>query len=500
MIFRLIILNGERRGERITVTADPMSIGRDPACGIRFDDAEIASLHAEIAHRDEGLFIRDLGSMNRILVNNRETREAQLKHGDVVEVGRTRFLIQAYVQAEVLGEAQEAKRRLWKRLAGTVIALVVLAAIARQCRHLTPSSPPPRATTRVKPSATRTAAPVATNAAAAPQAPTTTSLTSSVSASTPPVTSLQPPTSNLQQTITAITSAPLPSLAPAPMIEPEFGPSITPSMASTNDITAAAAAIATSRTDSAAAEVERAKKEIESAANELMASRIRDMMSEVASNPSPEAAEQVLASIQRVDPGFADAYLERARLLAERGRLEPAMTQLQDLVRRAPDSPAADKARAELAKLANAREHYVFPFSGHIKIAAAELNKFPETSGQDELRILSFGLDPAGQEKSIDASAVAVVVRFYDRDPATGLIHPTAATITPPPPLQGAWPEKTRKTLTASYGVPAGARRKEQFYGCLVRVHYYGALQDEWMQPRDLPADVQMAPPESRSR
>ena len=42
MIYRLVILNGDRRGERITVTEEPMSIGRGETCDIRFDDPEVA--------------------------------------------------------------------------------------------------------------------------------------------------------------------------------------------------------------------------------------------------------------------------------------------------------------------------------------------------------------------------------------------------------------------------------------------------------------------------
>lgn len=517
MIFRLVILNGEHRGERITVTPDPMRIGRDAACDIRFEDAEIASLHAEITHTPDGLHIRDLGSMNRILVNNHETREAQLKHGDVVEVGRTRFLIQAYVQAEVLGEAQEAKRRLWKKVVGVVIALMILATITQRCRR---EITPPPAHSRTKPATTRMAPPVVTSKTPAlTPAATTSTPASSVNIAPPievepgteplPLPAINPEPSTLNP---VISTAPITNLPSAPLAD-----SGTPSPStlatspsrfaaqgsSSSDLVSAEAAIATSRIDSAAAEMERAKKEIESAANEILQSRVREMMSDArsaASNQSPDEAEQVLAGIQRVDPDFAESYVERARLLAERGRLEPAMTQLSTLVRRAPDSPAAEKARAELTRLSNAREHYVFPFSGRIKIASTEINKFPESAGQSELRILSTTLEATSQEKMIDAAAVTITVRFYDRDMATGLIRPTTATITPPPPLQGVWPEKTSKTVSASYGVPAGLQRKDQFYGCLVRVHYYGALQDEWMQPKDLPADVQMAPREPRSR
>ncbi len=495
MIFRLIILNGDRRGERVTVAPDPMRIGRDPACEININDTEIAALHAEIAHTPNGPRIRDLGSMNRILVNNHETREAQLKHGDVVEVGRTRFLIQAYVQAEVQGEAQEAKRRLWKKIAILVVALIILAVVTQRCRRHEPPklATPPKA----KPTPTQTASkttPGATSEAAKPNG------MESKRPSVNPVATLDP-----TSTTTSI-SVP-PSLIPASMEEPAPASPLASTNLSTssntNDLAEAEALIAASRSNSIASEIELAQKELENASAVLLQSRVQEMMSEAqsaVSNRSLEEAEQVLAGIQRADPDFADAYLERASLFAERGRLEPAMSQLSTLVRRAPDSPAANKARAELTRLASARDHYVFPFAGHIKILSTEINKFPETAGQRELRILNATLESTGKDKTIDPGSVTVDVRFYDRNPTTGLIYPSTATLTPPPPIEGAWLDKTRKVISASYAVPANLQRSEHFYGCLVRVHYYGALQDEWMQPRDLPADVQMAPSESRSR
>ncbi|MEI6167441.1 MAG: FHA domain-containing protein [bacterium] len=151
MIYRLIILSGDRRGEQITLTREPMIIGRAATCEIRLSDPEIALSHAEIAHPDDGIFIRDLGSMNRLLINNREVHEAHLKHGDVVEVGHTRFLIQAYVQAEVERESeaedQEEKanrRKPWIFGGGMILLVGFLLIFIPRCEHhiLAPRVPP----------------------------------------------------------------------------------------------------------------------------------------------------------------------------------------------------------------------------------------------------------------------------------------------------------------------------------------------------------------------
>lgn len=103
MIFRLIYLNGAHKGERITITREPMTIGRNPSCAIHLpDDPEIAEQHCTITHGEsDELAIRDDGSMSRILLNSHEVKDAKLKHGDTIEVGRTRFLVQAFIQAEV---------------------------------------------------------------------------------------------------------------------------------------------------------------------------------------------------------------------------------------------------------------------------------------------------------------------------------------------------------------------------------------------------------------
>ena len=112
MMYRLIVLTGPAKGQRITVGKEPVTFGRDPACSVCLNDEEVARRHAVMEFTPDGLFIRDLGSMNRILVNKREVRQQRLKHGDQIELGLTSFLVQALVQAEVSGADEE---RAWER-------------------------------------------------------------------------------------------------------------------------------------------------------------------------------------------------------------------------------------------------------------------------------------------------------------------------------------------------------------------------------------------------
>jgi hypothetical protein len=127
MIYRLIFLTGSRQGQKITVEKSPMTFGHAPACSVVLADDEIAAEHAVVEHKTEGLHIRDLGSMNRILVNGREIREAWLRHGDEVEIGRTHFLVQAVVPAEVAAADEwDARRRKRLRAAGWAAAVALV--------------------------------------------------------------------------------------------------------------------------------------------------------------------------------------------------------------------------------------------------------------------------------------------------------------------------------------------------------------------------------------
>ncbi|MGQ9660753.1 MAG: FHA domain-containing protein [Kiritimatiellia bacterium] len=100
-MYRLIVLSGPMTGRRFTIEKAPMTIGRAGTCAICLPDEEAALEHAIIEHRSDGLFISDQGSMSKLLVNGLQVHKARLKHGDEVEIGRTRFLIQAFLEADV---------------------------------------------------------------------------------------------------------------------------------------------------------------------------------------------------------------------------------------------------------------------------------------------------------------------------------------------------------------------------------------------------------------
>lgn len=106
MLYRLIILNGRQKGERQSVGVGPLVIGSGPDCSFRLDAPDVACEHAQVESTEQGLYIRDLGTVNRILVNRREVSESLLKHGDTLEIGPVDLLVQACLEADISGGAR----------------------------------------------------------------------------------------------------------------------------------------------------------------------------------------------------------------------------------------------------------------------------------------------------------------------------------------------------------------------------------------------------------
>ena len=62
-------------------------IGRRAAADIVIDDATVSRRHALVLERDGGPVIADDRSRNGVFVNGRRVRQAELRHGDEVQIG-----------------------------------------------------------------------------------------------------------------------------------------------------------------------------------------------------------------------------------------------------------------------------------------------------------------------------------------------------------------------------------------------------------------------------
>lgn len=445
MIYRLIILTGPRQNERVTVEETPMTIGRDPDCAIRVDDPEVARKHAAVAHTPDGLFIRDLGSMNRILVNKHEVRELRLKHNDLIELGRTRFLVQAVVQAEVSeirASFRERSVALAKAAAAAVVVLAVVAGGAALVRKATrrPPAPPP--------------APAAVS-------PTPAQVSEELQHMREALTDIRESVRVLASRQAAAKTPP----PPRPNVPP---PSVT-----------SATAAAVSPVDEA---LQRKKENLLKQAQEQ------------SDAGNAAAADQLLASLQALAPDYLPAYEARAHLFEKRNMADRAIGQWLEVLQRSAGTASYDKAAAERTRLEQAARQQAAARVRKVKIASVEQYKFRESEDFDEMRILHIALAPESADQLPNAAAIRVQVSFFDADPASGAVTVTRA-LAPKDPLtpDGPWRKGEQKIVTATYVLPRGFRaseakagRSRQYYGYVVRVLYQGELQDTDARPKTL--------------
>jgi len=132
-MYRLVYLTGELKGKRLAITEDKVSAGREPDCAIQIPDDEASRKHALFEKRDDGIYIKDLGSTNELLVNGQIVDEALLQHGDKIEFGKTVIQFQGIVHAESIKTRRTSKTQaitaaaVFVIIAGQVLFLLFLA-------------------------------------------------------------------------------------------------------------------------------------------------------------------------------------------------------------------------------------------------------------------------------------------------------------------------------------------------------------------------------------
>lgn len=461
MMYRLIVLTGPAKGQRITIGKEPVTFGRDPDCSVCLADEEVAKRHAVMEWTPDGLFIRDLGSMNRILVNKREIRQQRLKHGDHVELGLTSFLVQALVQADVSGANGERaweRRRIRRRtlISTTVLLLVLGSGVAYF-----------RAEQLYQEARMAEPAPVA-----------------QVPEALPPET--------------------LQAMEDAHARVPENSPTgtLAGAMAMSDDLREMKKELNGIRHNVREIVQQREQKPLPAAAplsptprgNELQI-RAATMMTEARQELARRnylKADQLLAGIQVIAPDSLESYKERARLFELRGQVEAAMDQWAQVMRRSAGSEAYVEAVAERIRLGQSER--LAAVVRHIRISSISQDKFQAGDTFDEMRILNIALAPDLADQALDSSAVEIQVSFYDEDLKSRRVDPSRAmpalaSLRPDPP----WLPGEQKMINATYVVPKGLRereardgRKSIFYGYIVRVFYRGQLQDEEARPKTL--------------
>ncbi len=87
MHLTLVVSHGSQKGTEIPVAGPHFLIGRDPQCDLRPASPMISRRHCALVIREGKVFVRDFGSTNGTIVNDRRIYgEAVLASGDRLEV------------------------------------------------------------------------------------------------------------------------------------------------------------------------------------------------------------------------------------------------------------------------------------------------------------------------------------------------------------------------------------------------------------------------------
>ncbi len=88
----LIVQRGANAGSRFLINTEKVTAGRHQDSDIFLDDISVSRRHATFTRTNEGIVVKDLGSLNGTYVNRDLVEEQLLRHGDEVQIGKFRLV------------------------------------------------------------------------------------------------------------------------------------------------------------------------------------------------------------------------------------------------------------------------------------------------------------------------------------------------------------------------------------------------------------------------
>lgn len=91
-----LVVEGNRKGERIYIRESPLFIGRDKGMDIIFDDPSVSREHAVLYYYKNRFEIKDLKSTNGVIINGKKAEKGELKNRDTIKIGKIilRFILE----------------------------------------------------------------------------------------------------------------------------------------------------------------------------------------------------------------------------------------------------------------------------------------------------------------------------------------------------------------------------------------------------------------------
>lgn len=119
---------------RVEFGGQPITIGRHPDNVVPIEDDRASRFHCVIEPTEQGYCLRDLDSRNGTKLNERSTRSALLRTGDVVRIGKTRFrfvdpsqpvveVAEAQTEVEAVRRSPNLHRTAAPRAGGSAVSL-----------------------------------------------------------------------------------------------------------------------------------------------------------------------------------------------------------------------------------------------------------------------------------------------------------------------------------------------------------------------------------------
>ena len=87
-----VVRQGPKRGSRIHLDSDQITIGRHPESDIFLDDVTVSRRHAEVRRIGDAFEVADAGSLNGTYVNQSRVELERLNDGDELQVGKFKLV------------------------------------------------------------------------------------------------------------------------------------------------------------------------------------------------------------------------------------------------------------------------------------------------------------------------------------------------------------------------------------------------------------------------
>lgn len=93
---KLVVLTGASRSQEIVVNRERFRIGKSDDCDLTLKDETVSRNHCELVQEPKGYLLKDLGSTNGTLLDGAEIREAYLKPGAIITVGKVELKVRPF--------------------------------------------------------------------------------------------------------------------------------------------------------------------------------------------------------------------------------------------------------------------------------------------------------------------------------------------------------------------------------------------------------------------